>query len=555
MDARPRRQWSPVLIPVIVAALFAVFGQPVRAGTVALLAAIAALLILLGVPLAPLVERGAKALGHGLSTVAGTAVFLVVIGPAWTWTRITRRDPFARTATPRWADHSISPPEHGSLGSPTHLTVGRRSFFGRLTWGVGCVILLLAANYLLGWAWDSLKDEPKLDSVDLSAQADATETEALPEDTLDAASVEALPVSSTKYDPRADLPAMQAYPWRDQYFQDIQRAPSIYWPYTQYRPMPFRSPYLNIDGWTRRTYRTPGSTEGRPLVWMFGGSTTWGEGQRDEFTIASWLVRLAEQDGIPIEARNFGQRGWTHFQGMVLYEQQLALQGAPDVSLFYDGVNELNTQALVPEPVPSHYDVTDEGAEFDGKAFATRFSDGPDLKSLAEDLQYAYSEHSLLHKIVRYASSPAGADPARPTTATDQDETAQDDGGQSGSGEEESSEDSDVVRGSEFDVTDQDGADAGEVYQRAQVLTQALSNEYGVPSLFYWQPFKSINVQEEAAQAELEPPTIDISDLLLDHQDVYIDGAHTTEEGSRIVAERLWEDLEPLIREWYEANP
>jgi hypothetical protein len=300
--------------------------------------------------------------------------------------------------------------------------------------------------------------------------------------------------------------------------------------------MPFYSPYINIDGWSRRTYRTPGPAEGRPTVWMFGGSTTWGEGQRDEYTITSWLARLAEEDGIPIEARNFGQRGWTHFQDMVLYEQLLALEDTPDLALFYDGVNEVNTQAAVPEAVPSHYDVSQDQNASQGKTFATRFTEGPDASSVLEDAWYAYSEHSLIHKLARSLSmsSPAGASPQQEEP---------DDGSNDPS--------DDQVQGGVYDTDVQDGVDAGKVYMRSQRLTRALSKQYDVPTLFFWQPVKMFNPPDTAARRQIEAPTIDISELLLDHQDVYIDGAHTNEEGARIVAERLWEDLEPKVRAWY----
>jgi hypothetical protein len=551
MEERGGRQWSPVLLPVAIAALFALFGHPLRAATVAAFALLAALLIFLGVPVARKVEQAAKAIGHALSTVAGVVVFLLVIGPAWTWSKLTRRDPFLRNrAGTGWADHSAAAPTNASLGSATPLTVGRRSLLGRLTWSVGCVILLLAANYGLGWAYDELKPLPE--GAASSTDIGATQTDALPGSDGATTTVPPAPMSSVKYDPRAELPAMAAYPWRERYFQDLQRGPSMYWPYTQYRPLPFTSPYINVDGWSRRTYRTSGSAKGRPEVWMFGGSTAWGEGQRDEYTIASYLARFAEEAGTPIEIRNYGQRGWTHFQDMVLYEQLLALEGTPDLAVFYDGVNELNTQSLVPEAVPTHYDVLRETEKADGKTFATRFGETPKLGTLIDDLRIAYSEHSLIHKIARYASEPAGASPheqAAPAVGQHRKATR-------GTGEAQQDQaDDDVVRGSEFTLTEQDGTDAGQVYMRAQKLTHALSDQYDVPTLFYWQPFIRLNAPDAAARAQIKPPTIDISELLLDHQDVYIDGAHTNEEGARIVADRLWEDLGPEVETWYEENP
>ena len=86
-------------------------------------------------------------------------------------------------------------------------------------------------------------------------------------------------------------------------------------------------------------------------------------------------------------------------------------------------------------------------------------------------------------------------------------------------------------------MTDQDGTDAGRVYERGKVITQGLSERYGVTPFFFWQPMAYVTGPIEQAVAELSDSTIDISGLLLDHQDVFIDGGHTNEEGARLVAE------------------
>ena len=105
-----------------------------------------------------------------------------------------------------------------------------------------------------------------------------------------------------------------------------------------------------------------------------------------------------------------------------------------------------------------------------------------------------------------------------------------------------------------FDITPQDGTDAGKVYERIKRLTLSLSERYDVETLLYWQPVQYLGTAHERAEAELTAPTIDISELLLDHQDVFLDGAHTNEEGARLVAERIWDDLGPAVQEWYRRN-
>ena len=76
----------------------------------------------------------------------------------------------------------------------------------------------------------------------------------------------------------------------------------------------------------------------------------------------------------------------------------------------------------------------------------------------------------------------------------------------------------------------------------------------GVEPFLFWQPVRIIGPPEQRAIAELTEPTVDISTTLAGHDDVFIDGGHTNEEGARLVAERIWQDLAPSVRRWYEER-
>jgi hypothetical protein len=83
---------------------------------------------------------------------------------------------------------------------------------------------------------------------------------------------------------------------------------------------------LNIVDGRRVTWHPP---EGpcRPLkVWMFGGSTTFGEGQRDDRTIPSAVAHAAWDAGLRLDVTNYGVLG--------------SGEPPPDVVTFYDGINE-----------------------------------------------------------------------------------------------------------------------------------------------------------------------------------------------------------------------
>ena len=106
------------------------------------------------------------------------------------------------------------------------------------------------------------------------------------------------------------------------------------------------SRYLNIEGGHRVTWKPPAASACRPLeVWMFGGSTMFGEGQRDEHTVPSELARAAWEDGVALDVTNFGQLGDPHWvEARRLAEALGTSDDRPDLVLFYDGANEVITR-------------------------------------------------------------------------------------------------------------------------------------------------------------------------------------------------------------------
>lgn len=73
---------------------------------------------------------------------------------------------------------------------------------------------------------------------------------------------------------------------------------------------------------------------------MFGGSTLWGTGARDEFTIASLLTAELEKQGLHVEVTNYGESGYVSTQEVILLMTLLQKGSVPDLVIFYDGVND-----------------------------------------------------------------------------------------------------------------------------------------------------------------------------------------------------------------------
>ena len=116
-------------------------------------------------------------------------------------------------------------------------------------------------------------------------------------------------------------------------------------PYDPFGPLRLRdltSTYVNVVDGSRRTW-TPPDCDGcrRLTVWMYGGSTTFGIGQRDDQTIASQLARLAWKDGIALDVRNRGVPADMHWEEAQRFAWDAAADPAPDLVIFYDGTNEM----------------------------------------------------------------------------------------------------------------------------------------------------------------------------------------------------------------------
>lgn len=318
-------------------------------------------------------------------------------------------------------------------------------------------------------------------------------------------------------DPRADGVALRDLPWAATHLRDLQRTPGQYWPYVLQRPRRFRSETIDLDGWLRHSYEPPLEAGTDPVtIAFFGGSALFGEGQRDEHTIASEIARLAEAEGLPVRVRNYGQRGWTAWQEALLFEDVTAAD-PPDLAVFYDGANDLDVQAVTAIlGRPTHFGEARLALRLGGRPLESQDAVGP--PSLWRRVVDWYDGHSAVNKLWRAV---------RP-----------------GSGE----------GGEPLDV-EVDGRSAREqvtaaldVYRRARAITTDLGASRGIGTAHYWQAVRSVDHYASASD-EVEAPTIRLDHALDGHGEVYLDGIHTNEVGARLVAEAMWRTLEERVRQ------
>lgn len=129
--------------------------------------------------------------------------------------------------------------------------------------------------------------------------------------------------------------------WAEQSQSRVRWLPLSYWVVE-----PFAGDYINVsERGLRRTISIDGKADA-PLVYFFGGSTMWGEGARDAFTIPSQVAQLLQADDSPARVQNYGQTGYVSAQDLILFQAQLALGNIPKLAVFYQGFNDVLSAQL-----------------------------------------------------------------------------------------------------------------------------------------------------------------------------------------------------------------
>ena len=263
--------------------------------------------------------------------------------------------------------------------------------------------------------------------------------------------------------------------------------------------------WVNVVDGRRATWAPPACTCRRLRVWMYGGSTMFGMGQRDAHTIASELARAAWADGIALDVENRGVLGDTHWEEAQRFAWDLAGEPAPDLVIFYDGTNEVLATR-----------------------FTTDFDRAPSV--IPAEFWQEYVER-VPYRTDRPADVAAPRTKVLPTmTATEL------------------------------------GRAIGERYERSRVLSSTLAERAGVAAVFVWQPTSDLRPivpgelhdpglafarrRTAGARAALGADVIDIADVFAKvREPLYYDTIHTNEAGARLVATAMYNRLRPRIDE------
>jgi lysophospholipase L1-like esterase len=248
---------------------------------------------------------------------------------------------------------------------------------------------------------------------------------------------------------------------------------------------------------------------------MFGGSTTYGLNQRDDHTIASELARAAAADGIELDIHNKGNNGQLHWMESERFAWDLTTEPAPDLVLFYDGVNE-----------------TWEGSTLN------RFSTGDTPEMYDPTLLDAWENGREGTSTDAPAAPPGARLVGRP-------------------------------RGPVLGLVDEAKATIDR-YDRARALSKSTATAHLLPVRYFWQPSRysrplvlsephydtgnenNARLSEQLKVKYLPKDVIDLSDSLRGTTEPrFTDDVHHNEEGARLIAAEMFRkikgDLQQLV--------
>lgn len=252
----------------------------------------------------------ARALAKAVAWMALTLVFTILVTPAWLIARLLRLDALARGPAGTWRPSLESAPARSFSRERAHRGTPRAAWLA-----LGVAVLLAAAVLI--------DRDPSDDGV-AAEQGDTPSP---------VRAFDGLTYDEYGHDDE---------PWAEAlYREETQASRFLYDPVLGFRLPDVSGRYFNVVGGFRASRSPPDPTL---TVWFFGGSTMFGIGQRDDHTIPSSISRFAEDDGLAVLPLNFGVPAYVTRQETILFQHLLTRRPAPDLVVFYDGLNDLGLQ-------------------------------------------------------------------------------------------------------------------------------------------------------------------------------------------------------------------
>lgn len=140
----------------------------------------------------------------------------------------------------------------------------------------------------------------------------------------------------------------------EEYFKELTDAKARVWAsYTQSQQTDYAGKFINVHEGTRRTWNSEAIKDDkrtRLKIFFFGGSTLWGLGSRDDFTIPSLVAKMLAENGISAEVTNYAVIGDVTTQSLIRLVLELRKRNVPDLVVFYGGSVEAFSACYEGEP-------------------------------------------------------------------------------------------------------------------------------------------------------------------------------------------------------------
>ncbi|MEW5819051.1 MAG: SGNH/GDSL hydrolase family protein [Cyanobacteriota bacterium] len=321
--------------------------------------------------------------------------------------------------------------------------------------------------------------------------------------------------------------------WYENYFFENEKAMKIRWsPYIYWRRESFEGKNININQkGLRQTWNKDKGDSAPKKIFVFGGSTTWGTGVRDNYTIPSQLSRfIYDKTKYNVEVTNFGELGFVSTQELIALIKELQLGNVPDIVIFYDGNNDVYASYQNGVPGVSHN-------EFNR---IKNFNLENDKSALYKAAIAKAVESSGIYRLIYYLRG--------------------------------------KFFGVHIDIPDYTSDRLIDYTLRFYIVNimiiENLGKLFSFKTLFYWQPnvfFKEqlTDVEKNRSAPELylkdfykntyKQVTLssylnnksnfhNISEIFMDDKDtIFIDYCHLNEEGNKVIAERMFNDLKSIL--------
>lgn len=318
--------------------------------------------------------------------------------------------------------------------------------------------------------------------------------------------------------------------WANEYFKEFGhsfRKQDI--PYIGWSRIECSGKYVNIDeNGLRHTWNGKNSSNDTVKIYFFGGSTTWGTGARDNYTIPSLVSKYLFENNINAEVTNYGETGFQNTQETIFLMLELR-KDTPDIVIFYDGVNDAY----------SAYQNKKAGVPQHGAVLACK-------NKYINYVVTMYTGHSYFWQCFTYFKNKLIGPRDKSVHTSD----------------------------NAIENKEELAEDVIDAYSHNIKMIHGLEKEYGFKSYFFWQPCiytkKHLSETEESLiEEQLETSQlynlevnyshvklnedasfIDISKVFDSHNEtVFIDWCHLGENGNEIIANRIGETIIKDIRE------